>query len=146
MIDETDRAILQRLVRGARVSLKELAAAVQLSSPATAERLRRLEERGVIRGYTAELDPQRLGHTLEAIVRIRPLPGRQKALQALLEATPEIVECDKVTGEDCYVARVFVRSMEHLGAVVEPIAQEATTHTALIKGKVIRRRPPPIGP
>lgn len=146
MIDETDRAILQRLVRGARVSLKELAAAVGLSSPATAERLRRLEERSVIRGYTAELDPQRLGYTLQAIVRIRPLPGRQQAVQRLIETTPEVVECDKVTGEDCYVARLFVRSMERLDAVVEAIGHEATTHTALVNGQLIRRRPPPIGP
>ncbi|WP_426701526.1 Lrp/AsnC family transcriptional regulator [Rhodanobacter sp. Col0626] len=145
MIDETDRAILHRLILGARVSLKELASAVRLSSPSTSERLRRLEERGVIRGYTVELDPQRLGHALQAIVRIRPLPGRLQAVQKLIEAIPEVVECDKVTGEDCYVARLFVRSMEHLDEVVEPITQEATTHTAIVKSQVVRRRPPPIG-
>jgi len=126
------------------MSLKELAAEIGLSSPSTAERLRRLEERGVIRAYTIDIEPRLLGHALQAMVRIRPLPGRLQAVQKLIEATPEITECDKVTGDDCFIARVFVRSMEHLDQVVDRIAEEATTNTSIVKGQLIKRRPPPI--
>ena len=144
MIDEIDRSILEFLVGNARISLKDLAAAIGLSSPATSERLRRLEERGVIRNYTIEIEPRLLGHALQAIVRIRPLPGRTPVVQRLIQDTPEITECDKVTGDDCFIARVFVRSMEHLDEVVDRIAEEATTNTSIVKGQLIQRRPPPI--
>ncbi|GLQ99142.1 Lrp/AsnC family transcriptional regulator [Dyella mobilis] len=144
MIDDIDRAILELLAGNSRLSLKDLAARIQLSSPSTSERLKRLEERGIIRGYTIDADPRLLGHQLQAIVRIRPLPGRLPSVQKLIEATAEIVECDKVTGEDCFVARLFVRSMEHLDEVVDRIAEEATTNTAIVKGQLIKRRLPPI--
>jgi len=61
-----------------------------------------------------------------------------------ISTEPEVVECDKVTGDDCFVARLFVRSMEHLDEVVDRIAEEATTHTSIVKGQLIRRRAPPI--
>ena len=146
MIDLIDGTLLQALARNARVSLKQLAATVGLSSPSTSERLRRMEERGLIRGYTVDIEPRLLGQAVQAIVRIRPLPGRLSVVQRLIEEAPEIVECDKVTGEDCFVARLFVRSMEHLDSVVDRIAEEATTNTAIVKTQVIPRRLPPIAP
>lgn len=76
MLDDLDRRIVEILVDDARISLKELAARVNLSSPSASERLRRLEERGVIRAFTVDVDPAALGYTLQAIVRIKPLPGR----------------------------------------------------------------------
>jgi Lrp/AsnC family transcriptional regulator, leucine-responsive regulatory protein len=146
MIDGIDSAILKLLAGNARLSLKELAASIPLSAPSTSERLRRLEERGVIRAYTVDLEPKPLGHVLQAIVRVRPLPGRLRVVQELLESMPEIVECDKVTGDDCFVARLFARSMEHLDELVERLAVEASTNTAIVKGQVIARRQPPIAP
>jgi Lrp/AsnC family transcriptional regulator, leucine-responsive regulatory protein len=146
MIDNVDSAVLKLLAGNARLSLKELAASIPLSAPSTSERLRRLEERGVIRSYTVDLEPKLLGHVLEAIVRVRPLPGRLRVVQELIESMPEIVECDKVTGDDCFVARLFARSMEHLDELVERLAVEATTNTAIVKGQLIARRPPPIAP
>ncbi|TIL37486.1 MAG: winged helix-turn-helix transcriptional regulator, partial [Mesorhizobium sp.] len=76
MLDDLDRRLLEILIKDSRSSLKELAQQVGLSSPSVAERLRRLEDRGVIRAFTVEIDPQALGYTLQAIVRIRPLPGK----------------------------------------------------------------------
>lgn len=146
MIDGIDSAILKLLAGNARLSLKELAASIPLSAPSTSERLRRLEERGVIRAYTVYLEPKQLGHVLQAIVRVRPLPGRLHVVQELIESMPEVVECDKVTGDDCFVARLFARSMEHLDELVERLAVEATTSTAIVKGQLIARRPPPITP
>ena len=144
MIDKMDLSILKLLARNSRVSLKELAAEIHLSSPSATERLRRLEERGVIRAYTIDIEPRLLGYVLQALVRIRPLPGRLQAVQKLIADTPEITECDKVTGDDCYVARLFVRSVEHLDEVVDRIAEEASTNTSIIKGQLIKRRLPPI--
>lgn len=146
MIDGIDCTILRLLAQDARLSLKDLAARIPLSAPSTSERLRRLQERGVIRRYTLDLEPKLLGYVLQAIVRVRPLPGRLQVVQELIESMPEIVECDKVTGEDCFVARLFANSMEHLDELVERLAIEATTHTSIVKGQTIARRLPPIVP
>lgn len=145
MIDATDQRIVEALLPNARLSLKDLAQAVGMSPPSVSERLKRLEERGVVRGYTLALDPQALGYTLQAIVRIRPMPGKLQAVQKLIEETPEICECDKVTGEDCFIARLHVRSIEQLDRVLDRIADKAETNTSVVKAQVVRRRPPPLG-
>ncbi|MNV49648.1 AsnC family protein [compost metagenome] len=76
-------------------------------------------------------------------MRIRPLPGQLAAVEQLIRDTPEFCECDKVTGDDCFVARVFVRSIEQLDGVLDRIADKAQTNTAIVKAQTIRRRPPP---
>ncbi|MCV3241158.1 Lrp/AsnC family transcriptional regulator [Mesorhizobium sp. ZC-5] len=143
MIDDIDQCILQILAVDSRASLKELGQQAGLSSPAVSERLRRLEERGVIRGFTVEIDPSALGYTLQALVRIRPLPGKLHIVQKLIEETPEFTECDKVTGEDCFVVRLFVRSIDQLDGIIDRIADKAETNTAIVKSQPIRRRSPP---
>ena len=143
-MDAIDRQIVEALVANARISLKDLAGRVRLSSPSVSERLRRLEERGVIRGFTVDLDPRALGYELQAIVRIRAMPGKGHLVQQQLKEIAEIVECDKVTGEDCFVARLFVRTMEQLDRVLDRIADKAETNTALIKSHTIPRRLPPL--
>jgi Lrp/AsnC family transcriptional regulator, leucine-responsive regulatory protein len=143
MIDTADRLLLEALSRDARMSLKALAAHAGLSSPSAAERIRKLEERGVIKGYTAEIDPAALGYMLEAVVRIRPLPGQLHMVQKLIEETPAISSCDKVTGDDCFVARLHVRSMADFDAVLDRIADKASTSTSLVKARTVERRPPP---
>ncbi|RVB16702.1 Lrp/AsnC family transcriptional regulator, partial [Mesorhizobium sp. M7A.F.Ca.CA.004.05.1.1] len=91
-----------------------------------------------------EIDPLALGYTLQAIVRIRPLPGKLHIVQKLIEEIPEFGECDKVTGDDCFVARLFVRSIGDLDGILDRIADKAETSTAIIKAQPIRRRPPPL--
>ncbi|NKI68607.1 winged helix-turn-helix transcriptional regulator [Collimonas pratensis] len=145
MINNMDQRILEILQGDARISLKDLAAQVGLSSPSVSERLQRLEERGVIRAFTIDIDPQALGYQLQAIVRIRPLPGKLQAVQKLIEQTPEFCECDKVTGEDCFIARLFVRSIAQLDQIIDRIADKAETNTAIVKAQPIKRRPPPFG-
>lgn len=145
MIDATDRLLLEALTRNARMSLKELAAYAGLSSPSAAERIRKLEERGVIRGFTVEIDPAALGYTLEAVVRIRPLPGKLHVVQKLIEEIPEVIACDKVTGDDCFVARLHARSLVELDAMLDRIADKASTSTSLVKAHTVARRPPPFG-
>ncbi|MCF3642826.1 Lrp/AsnC family transcriptional regulator [Rhizobium sp. TRM95111] len=144
MLDETDSRLLALLSDDARLSLKELSAAVGLSSPSTAERLRKLEERGVIDGFTVAVNPAVLGYALQAIVRIRPLPGQLHIVERLIQAMPQCVECDKVTGDDCFIARLCLRSMEELDALLDRIAERAQTNTSLIKATPVKRRLPPL--
>jgi Lrp/AsnC family leucine-responsive transcriptional regulator len=146
MLDDIDREIVEILLRDSRASLKELAQAVGLSSPSVSERLRRLEERGVIRAFTIDIDPKALGYPVQAIVRIKPLPGKLHVVQKLIEETPQFGECDKVTGDDCFVARLYVRSIEELDGLLDRIADKAETSTAIVKAQPIRRRPPPLDP
>lgn len=111
LIDNIDRAILACLAEDARISLKVLSARVGLTSPSTAERVKRLEERGVIQGYGARVNLAALGYTLQALVRVRPLPGLLQKVDKYIRAMPECIECDKVTGEDCFVMRTVVRDI-----------------------------------
>src|SRR3979490_3458383 len=107
-LDDTHRRLLAELQENARLSLAELGRRVGLSSPAVAERLQRLERQGVIRGYRAELDPVALGYPLRAVIRIRPRPRQLQKLAELAQAAPEVVECHRITGEDCYLLKAHV--------------------------------------
>lgn len=143
-IDALDARILGLLAGEGRMPMSELARRLGLSSPSITERVRRLESEGVIRRYAAELDLARLGYPLMALVRLRPVPGRLRDVEALLQKTPECIECDKVTGEDCFVARVALRSIQHLDQVLEAFADCAETNSALIKSTPVALRLPPL--
>lgn len=144
MLDEVDRRILEILSEDARILLKDLAQQVRLSSPSVSERLRRLEERGVIRSFTIDIDPRALGYVFQAIVRIRPLPGKLHIVEKLLREIPELVECDKVTGDDCFIARLHLRSMEQLDQILDLVAEQAETSTSVVKAQPVKRRMPPL--
>jgi len=142
-LDDLDRRIVEILVDDARISLKELAQRVNLSSPSVSERLQRLGERGVIRSFTVDIDPRAMGYHLQAIVRIKPLPGKLQAVQKLIEEIPEFTECDKVTGDDCFIGRLHLRSIEQLDQILDRITDKAETSTAIVKTQPIKRRLPP---
>jgi Lrp/AsnC family leucine-responsive transcriptional regulator len=144
MLDELDRQIVSLLAANARISLKELAAQVNLSSPSASERLKRLEERGVIRAFTIEVDPKALGYMLQAIVRIHPRPGQFHQVQQMVGEIPQICECDKITGDDCLFARLYVRSIDELDEIIDRIAEKAETNTVIVKSQPLKRRPPPV--
>lgn len=139
-IDDTDLRLLAELQRDGRLSLAEAGRRVGLSSPAVAERLKRLESDGVIRGYTAEIDPKRLGYALGVVVRIRPSPRQLAQVATLARETPEIVECHRVTGDDCYVMTAYVRDVEHLERVIDQFAAYGQTTTSIMQSSPVRRR------
>ncbi len=145
MLDELDRQIVALLADNARMSLKELAARTGLSSPSVSERMKRLEERGFIGGYTLDIEPRSLGYGLQAVVRVRPMPGMLHVVERLIQETPEFVECDKVTGDDCFIAKLVVRSMEQLDVILDRIAERAQTNTSIVKSSPVKRRLPPLG-
>lgn len=142
-MDEIDQKIIKILLENSRLSLKQLAHQVGLSAPSTSERLRRLEERNIVVSYTLKINPWAFGYQLQAIVRIRPLPGQLQVVQKLIEETPAFCECDKVTGDDCYIVRLFVRSVEELDTILASVADNAQVHTSIVKSQPIARRPPP---
>ncbi|MBD8874973.1 Lrp/AsnC family transcriptional regulator [Roseibium polysiphoniae] len=144
-IDDIDRQLLEELLGDARLPLKELASRVGLSSPSVSDRLRRLEEGGVIRGFTIDVDPKAVGYLFQTMVRVRPLPGTLHVVQKMLQDIPQITECDKVTGEDCFIARLHVRSMEELDEILDKVSEKSETSTAVVKAQPVTRRLPPIG-
>ena len=143
-LDKTDRRIITALLENARTSNAELARLVGLSAPSVADRIRRLEDAGVITGYEARIDPSALGLPLAAWLRIRPVPGRLHQVVDILQAMPEIAECDRVTGEDCFIARVHVRSVVDLERVIDRIIPYAMTNTAIIQSSPVERRCPSV--
>src|SRR3982751_6794817 len=118
-LDAIDRTIVGELQADGRVSLAELGRRAGLSPAAVADRVRRLEDTGVITGYRAIVDPRALGYALTAIVRVRPAPRQLPKVAELARRTPEVVECRRVTGEDCYVMTTHVRDVEHLEEVID---------------------------
>ena len=143
-LDATDALILDALIMDARISIAEIARRVGLSAPSVSERIARLEEAGVIEGYTLAISPKALGLPIAAWLRIRPVPGQLQKLAEILQGLPEIVECDRVTGEDCFIARVHVRSIEDLERLIDQIIPYAMTNSSIIQSSPIKRRLPPI--
>jgi Lrp/AsnC family leucine-responsive transcriptional regulator len=149
-LDETDWAILQELQRNARVTWSELGRRVSLTPPAVAERVRRMEETGVITGYRVELDLARVGLPVTAFVRMRAsgeLNCRELGHHA--KDIPEVMECHRVTGDDSYIMRVAVRSVEHLEELIDRLMPYAETITSLVLSTPVGHRvidPATLGP
>ena len=141
-IDATDLRILRRLAEDARTSVAELARFVGMSAPSVAERLRRLQENGTIEAYTVRIDPAALGLPVSAWLRIRPVPGQLATVAGIIAEIAEITSCDRVTGEDCFIARVSVRSMADLERVIDRIIPYAMTNTAIIQSSPVKARLP----
>ena len=143
--DGTNLRLIAELQEDARLSLAELGRRVGLSSPAVADRLARLEEAGVIRAYRAEIDPRALGYSLSVVIRIRPAPRELRKVADVARATPEVVQCDRVTGEDCYVMRAWVRDVEHLEEVIDRFAIYGQTTSAIVQSSPVPGRGVPLG-
>ncbi len=133
-------ALLRELEADARLSLAELGRRVGLSSPAVADRLQRLEEAGVIIGYRAEIDPRALGYELAVVLRIRPAPRELKKVAELARRTPEVVECHRITGDDCYLMKAHVRDVDHMEEVIDRFAIYGQTTTSIVQSSPVARR------
>lgn len=143
-LDDIDRELIAVLADDGRIAVSELARRIGLSAPSTAERMRRLEAQGVIRGFAVQIDPRALGYTLQAIVRVKPMPGQLHLVEEEIRRIPEFVECDKVTGDDCFICRLFLHSIEQLDAILSKVTERAETSTAIVKSTPVARRLPPL--
>jgi Lrp/AsnC family transcriptional regulator, leucine-responsive regulatory protein len=139
-LDPTDWAILAELQRDGRVALSELGRRVNLSASATTERVRRLESTGVITGYRAEVDLGKVGYAVLAVVRLKYPGNRHEPLHALLAERPEILECLRTTGDDCYTLKVAATSTGHLERVVNDLTGFGTTTTNIVYSQTLPYR------
>jgi Lrp/AsnC family leucine-responsive transcriptional regulator len=146
MLDETNVAILGELRDDARLSLAELGRRVGLSAPAVAERIARLEQAGVITAYRAEIDPRALGYPVAAVVRVRPLQRQLQRIPQLAAETPEVIECRRITGEDCYLLDLRLRSIDDLEEVLDRFTPYGQTTTSIVHSAPVARRLPPLEP
>jgi Lrp/AsnC family leucine-responsive transcriptional regulator len=140
LLDETNRRILAELADDPRLSMSALGRRIGMSAPAVTERVQRLERTGVIRGYRLDVDPAALGHPIAAWVRIRPALGHGKIAEQIASRQPEVVECHKITGEDCLLMRVQVRDVADLDRVLEGWQEHASTVTSVIKSTPVEPR------
>jgi Lrp/AsnC family leucine-responsive transcriptional regulator len=138
--DDVDMRILEALQRDGRASYAELARAVSMSASAVTERVRRLEENGVIAGYAAVVDPERLGLDILAFVRLRYPTGNYKPFHDLVATTPEIIEAHHVTGDDCFILKVVARSMRHLEQTTGRIAGLGSVTTTVVYSSPLKNR------
>ncbi len=139
-LDAVDAAIVRELWADARITHAALARRVGLSAPSVADRVRRLEDTGVITGYGARVDPSRLGYGLTILIRARPLPGEMKRMVDAIRDTPQIVRCDRVSGDDCFVALAHVRDVAEMEAVIDRIVPFGATNSSIVQSSPIAER------
>ncbi|KVK98246.1 Lrp/AsnC family transcriptional regulator [Burkholderia cepacia] len=144
LFDDIDRRIISRLHNDSRTSVRALAAEVGLSAPSCSERLKRLEDCGVIQRFTIDFDAAPLGYTIQAIVRVKSLTGQFTLVEKLIKEIPECVTCFKVTGDDDFVCHFYLRSVTHLDEVLKRLHGKADTHTSIVKTVPLDRRLPPL--
>jgi Lrp/AsnC family leucine-responsive transcriptional regulator len=145
LLDEIDRRILVELQDEGRVTMAELGRRVNLSAPAVGERVQRLEESGVITGYAAVVNPRAIGYPIAVVVRIRPARRQLQKVPEIARATPEVVECHRITGEDCYIAKLHLRSMDDLEGILDRFAAYGQTTTSIVHSAPVPPRPLPLG-
>jgi Lrp/AsnC family transcriptional regulator, leucine-responsive regulatory protein len=142
-LDAIDHQIISQLVADGRVALAELGRRVSLSPPAAAERVRRLEQAGVITGYRAQINPRALGYPLSAIVRVRPSAGQLRKIAELAVEIPQITECHRITGEDCFYIKLHLRGIDELPELLDRFLLYGQTTTSIINESPIPDRPVP---
>jgi Lrp/AsnC family leucine-responsive transcriptional regulator len=143
-LDATNRQLIEALQENARLSLAELGRRVGLTAPAVGERLGRLEQAGVIRGYHADVDPHALGYDLSVVLRIRPAARMIAKVAELAQLTPEVTECHRVTGEDCFVMRLHVRDVLHLEELIDRFVLYGQTTTSIVQSSPVPGRGPAV--
>lgn len=144
LLDPINLRLLVELRRDPRLTMTELGRRIGMSSPAVTERVRRLEDAGVIAGYRLDLEPAALGLPLAAYVRIRPDPGQLPRVAELAQQIPEVVECHRITGEDCFILKVHFPAMDQLDRILDRFLAYGTTTTSIIQSSPVPLRSLPL--
>jgi len=138
--DARNVEILALLAGDPRMSVSELARRVGMSAPATRERIQRMEEAGVIRGCRLEIDPVALGYPIAAFVRVRPMPGKLPKIAELAASLPQVVECHRITGEDCFIMKVRLDSLDNLDVILDRFLAYGQTTTSIVQSTPVAPR------
>lgn len=143
-LDATSWRLLEELQQRGRLTYTELGQRVGLSLPAVAERVRRLEEAGIITGYHAEVNLSKLGMPVQALVHLHSIGG-QSCTRAVsqVSAIPEVIECARVTGDDSIIMKVIATSLDHLARVIDQLSLHGVPTTSILRSNPFRKRPIP---
>jgi len=142
--DPTDVQILRALVDDPRLGTAELARRVGMSAPAVRERVQRLEDTGVIAGYRLQVDPRALGYDIMVFVRIRPNPGQLQMIADIARDMPNVVECHRITGEDCFIVKAYLQDLDELDGVLDRFLIYGHTTTSIAQSSPVPGRPLPL--
>ena len=140
LVDALNVEILSLLQDDPRMSVSELARRVGMSAPATRERIQRMEEAGIIRGCRLDIDPAALGYPLAAFVRVRPMPGKLPKISELAASLPQVVECHRITGEDCFIMKVRLDSLDNLDVILDQFLAYGQTTTSIVQSTPVAPR------
>jgi len=140
LLDDVNWRILGELQQNARVSYSELGRRVGLTAPAVAERIRRMEDTGIIEGYRTELNLERIGLPILALIRVATSEGACAQFGAVARDIPEVLECRRVTGGDSYVMKVAVTSVQHLETLLDRLTQYGQTVTSIVLSSPVTHR------
>ncbi|KFZ77157.1 ArsR family transcriptional regulator [Amycolatopsis sp. MJM2582] len=139
-LDDLDWQLLELLQSDGRLTYSELGRRVSLSAPAVTERVRRLEEKGIITGYSASVDLTKLGLPIEAMVRAKVRSLDTSRFRETILALPQVLDADHVTGDECWLVRVACRNTAELEELVERMQRYGETTTSLVFSSPVRRR------
>ncbi len=139
-IDDIDRNILKELQADARTSYAELGRRVGLTTPAVIERVRKLEDAGIITGYRAEVDTSRVGLPIMAFIRMSISGVDYSRIVDVAQSSPEVLECHRGTGGDSFIMKVAVASVEHLQQVIDRLVPYGITTTTIVLSSPVKRR------
>jgi len=144
LLEHTNVRLLRELRDDPRISITQLARRVGLSPPTVRERLTRLEEAGVIAGWRLAVNPAALGYPLLAFIRVRPMPGQVARIPQLAQEIPQIVECHRITGEDCFIMKVHFVAIDQLDAVLDRFLVHGQTTTSIVQSTPVPLRDLPL--
>ncbi len=144
LLDEINVGLLTQLLAEPRISMSALARRAGMSAPAVTERVQRLERAGIITGYQMQVDPAALGLPVTAFARIRPAPGQLPKVAELAQTLPQVTECHRITGEDCFLVKVHAPTVEQLEEVLDRFLLYGQTVTSIVVSTPVPPRPLPL--
>lgn len=144
MLDEINIRLLKELQQEPRITMSELGRRVGMSAPAVIERVRRMEEAGIILGHRLDINPVPLGLSIAVYIRVRPNPGQLPRVAELAEQIPEVVECHRITGEDCFILKAYIPAMDQLDRILDCFLLFGSTTTSIVQSTPVPLRVPPL--
>jgi Lrp/AsnC family leucine-responsive transcriptional regulator len=146
LLDPVNRRVLAELHADPRISMSALGRRVGMSAPAVTERVQRMERAGIITGYRMDVDPAALGLPVLAFARIRPSAGQLPKIAELAASLPQVTECHRITGEDCFLVKVHAAGVPQLEEVLDKFLLYGQTTTSIVVTSPVPPRPLPVSP
>tara|TARA_R110001583_G_scaffold38891_3_gene125342 strand:+ start:2466 stop:2915 length:450 start_codon:yes stop_codon:yes gene_type:complete len=140
-LDDINWKILKTLQKNARQSNTDIAKLVGISSPAVAERIRKMEDLGVIQGYYTKVSHYETGHQLKAIITLRAFMGRLKPFLEIVKSFDEVVNCYRITGNENIIMEVVLNNQKHLEKFIDQLITYGETRTHIVLSNVVENNP-----